>query len=74
MEAATVIPDRDVDAAAHLTSPRGQGLGRTGSRLIRVIVADSDRSPVTHVFTTVDGACRCVHELLDELDPDPRGR
>jgi hypothetical protein len=40
--------------------------------LIRVIVADSDRSPVTHVFTTVDGACRCVHELLDELDPDPR--
>jgi len=40
--------------------------------LIRVIVADSDRSPITHVFTTVDGACRCVHELLDELDPDPR--
>jgi hypothetical protein len=42
--------------------------------LIRVIVADSDHPPVTHVFTTVDGACRCVHQLLDELDPEPRPR
>jgi len=42
--------------------------------LIRVIVADADHSPVTRVFTTVDSACRCVHELLDELEPDPRGQ
>ena len=40
--------------------------------VIRVIVADVDRAPVSHVFTSVDGACRCVHELLDELEPHPQ--